>query len=77
MRQSLFKFSDCLEGGQPKAAAAAKSRSEIFPGVKSEGHDLNIPLPAHPISDGLVAETEKNFNKLEELIQRFDRYLDY
>ena len=71
MRQSLFRFSDCLEGGKPKAETAAKSLTEIFPGVKSAGYDLNIPLPAHPISAGLVEDTRKNFEALEKLIQRF------
>lgn len=72
VRQSLFKFSDCLDGGKPKADTAAKSLAEIFPGVKSSGFDLNIPLPAHPISAGLVEETRKNFEALDKLIQRLD-----
>ena len=31
VRQSLFEFQDCLEGGKPKAAAAAEAVRRIFP----------------------------------------------
>ena len=33
VRQPLFEFEDCLEGGQPKAACAANRLKKIFPGV--------------------------------------------
>ena len=33
VRQSLFAFSDCLEGGKRKALAAAESLKCIFPGM--------------------------------------------
>ena len=33
VRQSLFDFNDCVDGGKPKAAAAAEHLREIFPGV--------------------------------------------
>merc|ERR1719348_1486430 len=33
VRQSLFTFKDCLDGGKPKATAASDRLSEIFPGV--------------------------------------------
>jgi ubiquitin-like modifier-activating enzyme ATG7 len=32
VRQSLFEFDDCLDGGKPKAAAAAEKLRRIFPG---------------------------------------------
>ena len=35
VRQSLFSFEDCLNGGQPKAEAAARALKMIFPGVVS------------------------------------------
>jgi ubiquitin-like modifier-activating enzyme ATG7 len=70
VRQSLYNFADCLEGGQPKAEAAARSLTSIFPGVKTVGINLNIPLPAHPVSEGLMEETKKNFELLDGLIQR-------
>ncbi len=33
VRQSLFTFEDSLQGGKPKAMAAADSLRRIFPGV--------------------------------------------
>lgn len=33
VRQPLFEFSDCLEGGKPKAQCAADALKRIFPGV--------------------------------------------
>lgn len=48
VRQSLFKFQDCLDGGRPKAAAAAEALREIFPSVVSAGVGLSIPMPGHP-----------------------------
>lgn len=35
VRQPLFSFQDCLNGGAFKAESAAKSLKEIFPGVVS------------------------------------------
>ena len=33
VRQPLFQFEDCLNGGKPKAACAAENLKKIFPGV--------------------------------------------
>lgn len=33
VRQPLFEFDDCLEGGKPKAAAAAAALKRIYPGL--------------------------------------------
>ena len=35
VRQSLFQFDDCLNGGKPKALAAADGLKKIFPEVVS------------------------------------------
>ena len=35
VRQPLFEFEDCLEGGKPKAECAANRLKNIFPGVVS------------------------------------------
>lgn len=35
VRQPLFEFTDCLEGGKPKAQCAADALKRIFPGVVS------------------------------------------
>lgn len=33
VRQPLFEFTDSLDGGKPKAQAAAESLKRIYPGV--------------------------------------------
>lgn len=33
VRQPLFTFTDCLDGGAPKAKAAAKALGDVFPGL--------------------------------------------
>ena len=43
VRQPLFSFNDCLQGGVFKAEAAAKALREVFPGVVSN-RDISITL---------------------------------
>jgi len=69
VRQSLFMFQDCLNGGKPKAVAAAERLSEIFPGVTAQGHELSIPMPGHPLSPATEPGVRAAFEKLEELIK--------
>ena len=33
VRQSLFVFNDCIQGGRPKAETAAEALQKIYPGV--------------------------------------------
>ncbi|CAN0488344.1 unnamed protein product, partial [Hapterophycus canaliculatus] len=47
VRQSLFSFEDCKGGGKFKAPAAAAALATIYPGAKSTGHVLTIPMPGH------------------------------
>jgi len=68
VRQSLFVFEDCLNGGKPKAVAAAAHLKKIFPGVTAEGHDLSIPMPGHPLSPATEAGVKEAYLKLQELI---------
>ncbi len=70
VRQSLFSFEDCLEGGRPKAAAAAEALRTVFPGVSAEGVDLRVPMPGHPMSTAFEEEVEGAFNALTTLVQR-------
>ena len=35
VRQTLFEFEDCKNGGKKKAKAAAESLKRIFPGIVS------------------------------------------
>ena len=70
VRQSLFDFEDCLDGGKAKAETAAENLKQVFPGVNSAGHTLTIPMPGHPISDSLKDTVKKDYDHLESLIKR-------
>nr|KAG5700834.1 hypothetical protein BaRGS_024220 [Batillaria attramentaria] len=72
VRQSLFTFEDCLNGGKPKAEAAAEALRRIFPGVVSEGISLSIPMPGHSVSGGLEKQVEEDVKRLEQLIENHD-----
>lgn len=70
VRQPLFEFKDCLDGGAPKAAKAAEALKAINPGVESEGHALSVPMLGHPITD--EAKTKEEFAKLKDLVDSHD-----
>ncbi|EGF82859.1 hypothetical protein BATDEDRAFT_34488 [Batrachochytrium dendrobatidis JAM81] len=70
VRQPLFKFNDCLDGGGSKAIMAAAALKEIFPGVNSVGVELSIPMPGHSIQTAHAIT--KDIKKLEELVQSHD-----
>ena len=72
VRQSLFTFQDCLNGGRPKAVAAAERLREIFPGVKAEGEELAIPMPGHTATGVLLDQAKTNYQRLEKLISEHD-----
>lgn len=42
VRQSLYTFQDCLNGGEFKANAAARNLKQIFPAVVSYGVEMAI-----------------------------------
>jgi len=70
VRQSLFFYEDCLEGGKSKAVAAANSLKRIFPGVDATGIDMSVPMPGHSVS--LVEQTKKDVEQIEQLITSHD-----
>lgn len=70
VRQPLFQFDDCLNGGKPKALRAAESLREIYPGVDAEGHVLSVPMLGHPVLD--EAKVKADFTKLQELVDAHD-----
>ncbi|EFN52000.1 hypothetical protein CHLNCDRAFT_37099 [Chlorella variabilis] len=72
VRQSLYCFEDCLEGGKPKAAAAADALRRIFPGAVARGVQLSIPMPGHPIADGELAQARRDIAALEALVGGHD-----
>lgn len=70
VRQPLFQFEDCLDGGKPKALQAAEALKQIYPGVESEGHVLSVPMLGHPVLD--EQRTAADFHKLKELVDAHD-----
>eukprot|EP01117_Protostelium_nocturnum_P006111 TRINITY_DN2202_c0_g1_i3.p1 TRINITY_DN2202_c0_g1~~TRINITY_DN2202_c0_g1_i3.p1 ORF type:complete len:621 (+),score=233.10 TRINITY_DN2202_c0_g1_i3:151-2013(+) len=71
-RQSLFEFEDCINGGKPKAEAAAARMQKIFPGMETSGKILTIPMPGHPISSGEEENVKKTVETLHELVRSHD-----
>ncbi|KAN0074509.1 hypothetical protein V8E55_011921 [Tylopilus felleus] len=72
VRQPLFDFEDCLNGGKPKAACAAERLKKIFPGVNATGYQLSIPMPGHPIPPASVAQAQRDVEQLEALFDTHD-----
>ncbi|XP_042213780.1 ubiquitin-like modifier-activating enzyme ATG7 isoform X2 [Homarus americanus] len=72
VRQNLFTFNDCLDGGKYKATAAAESLAEIYPKVNSKGVVVNIPMPGHTVGESLVEQVRNDVSTLEQLIDEHD-----
>lgn len=70
VRQPLYAFEDCINGGQPKAEAAAKELHRIYPGVNASGHSITIPMPGHFIESS--AATSSQIDQIEALIKSHD-----
>ena len=70
VRQPLFNFDDCLNGGSKKAVRAAEALQEIYPRVDAEGLELSVPMPGHPMLD--AERTKKDFEQLEQLVADHD-----
>ncbi|EPS31273.1 hypothetical protein PDE_06228 [Penicillium oxalicum 114-2] len=70
VRQPLFTFNDCLNGGAPKALRASQALTEIYPGVDTSGHQLSVPMAGHPIIDEDATRAE--FEALQKLIDEHD-----
>ncbi|KAI1159236.1 hypothetical protein F5B18DRAFT_655822 [Nemania serpens] len=68
VRQPLFVYNDCLNGGAPKATRAAEALRQIYPGVDSHGEVLSVPMLGHPIEN----KTQADFEKLKALIDEHD-----
>ncbi|XP_057314332.1 ubiquitin-like modifier-activating enzyme ATG7 isoform X2 [Hydractinia symbiolongicarpus] len=72
VRQTLFAFEDCLNGGKPKAQAAADSLKRIFPGVNSSAYELSIPMPGHSVVEKDEERIKRDVELLEKLIEEHD-----
>lgn len=70
VRQPLFAFDDCLQGGKPKALRAAEALKEIYPGVEAEGHVMSVPMLGHNVTD--EKKVKADFEKLQELVASHD-----
>ena len=70
VRQPLFDFKDCLQGGARKAVRASEALHEIYPGVDSKGHVMSVPMVGHPIID--ETKTKADFENLQLLIEEHD-----
>ncbi|EKG21124.1 hypothetical protein MPH_01543 [Macrophomina phaseolina MS6] len=70
VRQPLFDYKDCLEGGAKKAWRAAEALEEIYPGVDATGHVMSVPMAGHPILD--EKKTKEEFETLKKLIDEHD-----
>ena len=70
VRQPLFDFKDCLNGGAKKALRAAEALYKIYPGVDSKGYDLSVPMAGHPIVD--EGKVKADFDQLQTLINEHD-----
>lgn len=70
VRQPLFNFKDCLQGGAKKAERAAEALEDIYPGVDATGHVMEVPMLGHPMTDS--AKTKEHFDKLQTLIDEHD-----
>lgn len=72
VRQSLFTFADCLDGGKSKSAAAKDATKLIFPGVEAESVDLAIPMPGHSVSEKMAEQVMEDVRKLDRLVSDHD-----
>lgn len=70
VRQPLFDFKDCLQGGVKKAERAAEALEEIYPGIEATGHVMSVPMAGHPITD--EAKVKGEFEMLRKLIDEHD-----
>lgn len=73
VRQSLYSFKDCYSDngqGEVKAVRASESLKEIFPGVNSQGIEMEIPMIGHPIAN--ETKTKEDYEKLNELFEDHD-----
>ncbi|ODV84761.1 hypothetical protein CANARDRAFT_28901 [[Candida] arabinofermentans NRRL YB-2248] len=70
VRQPLYNFEDCLNGGKWKAETAAESMKQIFPLVDAQGFNLEVPMAGHPITN--ESKQKNDFETLHRLIKEHD-----
>ncbi len=70
VRQSLYTFDDCLNGGKLKAERASEVLKEIYPSIDSNGYKLEIPMAGHPVTN--ESRQHEEYDKLDQLISEHD-----
>lgn len=70
VRQPLYEFRDCRDGGAKKAERAAEALKSIYPGVEAKGHHMSVPMAGHPIMD--EEKVKREFEKLKALMEAHD-----
>jgi ubiquitin-like modifier-activating enzyme ATG7 len=68
VRQSLFEFADCLNGGKYKSEAAAAALHRIYPTASYASYILSIPMPGHPLTSTKEIHTAKQVRTLLYMI---------
>lgn len=71
VRQPLYEFEDCLEGGLPKAETAARMLKKIYPSVDSQGYQLEIPMAGHSLAAN-ASKQQEDYDTLVRLIEEHD-----
>lgn len=72
VRQSLYEFADCLDGGKPKSVAAAAKLKQIFPDCNAVAVDMSIPMAGHPIPEGHDEQVRADVAKMHALVREHD-----
>ena len=70
VRQPLFGFEDCKNGGARKAQCAADALKTVYPGVNAKGYDMSVPMAGHPAMD--EQKVREEFEQLDALIDNHD-----
>ncbi|KAK4574230.1 Autophagy protein 7 [Recurvomyces mirabilis] len=70
VRQPLYDFKDCENGGVRKAERAADMLQEVYPGMDADGINLSVPMAGHPLIDEQAVK--KDFERLKQLIESHD-----
>lgn len=62
-----------MDGGKPKAEAAAENLKKIFPEVDAQGFKIPIPMPGHLVaSEQQIKDLIESLNVIEELVKTHD-----
>lgn len=72
VRQPLFEFADSLEGGKPKAQAAADALKRIYPSIDARGIEMSIPMPGHPVPEAQRDQCRRDVERLDRLMDEHD-----